>query len=316
MPRISKKTTKTKPAKKPKTAATPLPARRYKSFRLEKRIKHTTGNRLSSSFRLFLDSLSLVRQHWRVFGGIAAIYIMLNILLIGSANGFNMDELKDGLLDDYGNVGASLFLFGSLASSAGGTSSEAGSIYQPIVILVVSLAIVWTLRRLLAGEKVSVRDAFYKGMYPLIPVILVLLVVGLQLVPLLLGGFLYSTVFGNGLAVTAIEQLLWALLLFLLSVLSLYMVTSSLFALYVATLVDVRPMAALHSGRKLVRYRRWTIMRKLLFLPAAFLLIGAIILIPLIMWIPLLVQVVFMMLGALGLVVAHTYVYSLYRELL
>lgn len=183
-------------------------------------------------------------------------------------------------------------------------------------LIIFSLALVWALRQKQADEKIRIRDSFYRGMYPLIPVIIVLCVIGLQLLPLYLSSFLFSVVFGGGLAVTALEQVLWAILLFLLVLLSLYLISSSLIALYIATLPNVSPLQALRSARDLVRYRRWVIMRKILFLPLAMLVLLGLVVVPLIIISPTLAEWVYVALAALALPVTHSYLYRLYRELL
>ena len=55
-----------------------------------------------------------------------------------------------------------------------------------------------------------------------------------------------------------------------------------MFALYIVTLPDMTPMKALRSARELVRYRRWTVLRKVLFLPLMLLVVAAIIMVPII----------------------------------
>ena len=75
-------------------------------------------------------------------------------------------------------------------------------------------------------------------------------------------------------------------------------------------------MEALRSARQLVRYRRWTIMRKFIFLPVAVLFIGAVLIIPLIIYATPLAEWTFFALTMLALAVIHSYVYNLYRELL
>ena len=72
--------------------------------------------------------------------------------------------------------------------------------------------------------------------------------------------------------------------LFFLALLSLYMICSSLFALYIVTLPNVTPMKALRSARQLVLHRRFLVLRKILFMPLALLVLGAIIMIPLIIF--------------------------------
>jgi hypothetical protein len=94
------------------------------------------------------------------------------------------------------------------------------------------------------------------------------------------------------------------------------MLCSSLFALYIVCLQGTDPMAALRAARELVRYRRWTILRKIIFLPLALLVCGAALTIPAIFLITPVAGVVFFVLSMIGLTVAHCYMYRLYRELL
>jgi hypothetical protein len=75
-------------------------------------------------------------------------------------------------------------------------------------------------------------------------------------------------------------------------------------------------MEALRSARELVRYRRWAVLRKIVFLPVALLVIGAAITIPAIYLITSFAGIVFFVLSMIGLAVIHSYMYRLYRELL
>ena len=182
--------------------------------------------------------------------------------------------------------------------------------------MITSLAVIWALRQVLAGVRVRVRDAYYLGMYPLIPFILVLLVIAVQLLPLVIGGTIYGIVISNGIAVYTVEKLAFALLFILLALLSLYMLSSSLFALYIVTLPDMTPMKALRSARELVRHRRWTVLRKILCLPIILLIVAAVIMVPIIIVLTPLAQWVFFVLTMFAVAAVHTYMYTLYRELL
>lgn len=292
----------------------------YKSFRLQLRIKHPKS-KIKGAPKLFKASLQLLINNWKLFGGIVLIYIVLDIILVkGLSSGTNIPSLKQNLQGLFGGskgqIATGFTLFGLLLGSAGQATSDLASAYQSMLLVIVSLAIIWSLRQVLAKEKIGVKDAFYKGLYPLVPFLLVILVIGLQFIPLLLANFLYSIVIGQGLAVTITEKVLWVILLFLLALLSIYMVCSSVFALYIVTLPDMRPMQALRSAREVVRYRRWTIIRRVLFLPFIMLVIAAVITIPIILFLTPVAEWVFFLLTMLALPVAHAYMYSLYRELL
>ncbi len=314
------KSHKTAVEQKPRTIARPA----YKSFRLSKRLRHPRP-RVTGSFRLFKLSLQNIMKRKRLFGGITIIYLMLTIVLVkGFGVGTDIASLKDAITQIFGGsfsgLTTSLALYGVLLTNVNTGGGQQSGAYQTVFLIIASLAVIWALRQTLSPTnkkvKLQVRDAFYKGMYPLIPFLLVLAVVGIQLLPVAVAGFLYSTVVAGGLAVTAIEKAIWAMLVAGIILLSLYMITSSVFALYIVTLPEIRPIQALRSARDLVLHRRWTIMRKLLFLPVALLVCSAAITIPLIIFAPTLAEWVFFVLSMFGLVVFHSYLYTLYRELL
>ncbi len=320
---VSKKTSAKKlPAQSQSVASNKprrLKPRTYKTLRVAKRIKHPI--KLPNVWRLTRISGKLLWEHKRLFIGIILVYGLLNLILVqGLAGSTDVGTLKQGLSQVFtGHLGpliSSLSIFAVLVGSAGNGSSPTAGAYQLFLALITSLAVIWALRQVLTGTVIRVRDAYYRGMYPLIPFILVLIVVGLQLIPLLIGSLLYSLVVNNGIAVFFIEKLLWAILYGLLALLSLYMLSSSLFALYIVTLPDMTPLKALRSARELVRYRRWTVLRKILCLPIILLILAAIIMLPIIIWLTALAQWIFFLLTMAGLVAVHTYMYMLYRELL
>lgn len=261
-------------------------------------------------------------QYRWLFLGIVAVYSVLEIVLVrgmssGVPGGIGPMKTALGALfgGNLGQLSAGLAVFAYLVTSSSGSSSP-DTLGQTLVVVAVSLAIIWSLRQVGAGRRPRVKDAFYQGMYPLVPFVLVLTVVGLQLLPLLIGAGLYNLVTSNGIAVYAVEKVAWALLFGALALTSLYLVSSSVFGLYIATLPDMTPLEALRSARKLVRYRRWTVLRKLAFLPMALLLLAAVIMLPVILWLTPLAAWVFFGLTMVAIAVVHSYIYALYRELL
>lgn len=285
----------------------------------EKPLEHSV--KLPSVWWLAKTGASLLWQHKRLFIGITLIYGLLNLVLVqGLASNTDVGSLKSTLdrafTGHLGSLASGLSVFAVLLGSAGNGSSQTAGAYQLFLSLLASLAFIWALRQTFAGTTYRARDAYYRGMYPLIPFILVLLVVGLQLIPLLVGSTLYSVVISQGIAVYFVEKLIWALLYGVLALLSLYMISSSLFALYIVTLPDMTPMKALRSARELVRHRRWTILRKILCLPIILLVVAAVVMLPIIIWLTPLAQWIFFLLTMFVLLAVHTYMYTLYRELL
>jgi hypothetical protein len=294
-----------------------LKPRQYQSFKLQKTIKPVTPQ-LPSAFRLLVGSLQMLKQHWRPFLGIMLIFGLLNLLFVkGFGAGADLTSIKDSLTGTGGTLNdivASSTLFVYLIGTSGNATSETAGIAQVILGIVGSLAVIWTLRQVYAGKKVNVRDGFYSGMYPLIPYILVCIVIILQLTPLAVSAFFLSAIAAAG--GEGLELAVWGALVFFSGILSLYLVTSSIFALYIVCLPDMRPMVALRSARELVRYRRWAILRKLLFLPLILMVAAALITIPVIVVAPVVASWFFFVFTMLGIMVTHSYAYRLYRELL
>ncbi len=310
-----------KPTTPKKTSAEPrkLKKPQYQSFKMQKRIQQTVA--LPGSFRLFGGALKVLFKNWKLFLGVALIYGVLNLILVrgfsGSADVSSIKKALDqSLKGDWSQLAGGSLLFVYLLGSAGNSGNATAGAYQLLLTLFTTIALIWTLRQVYAGNKVRIRDGFYQGMYPFVTFILVLLVVGLQLLPGALGILTYSIVSGNGVIAGGVEQMIWTLALAVLILVSLYMVSSSVFALYIVCLPDMTPMRALRSARQLVAARRWVVMRKVLFLPVALALVAALITIPLIIYATAAASWVIFIVTMLLLPVLHSYMYRLYRALL
>jgi hypothetical protein len=296
-----------------------LKAPTYKRGRYHKRIKHP-GPKLKSGWKLFKGSTEVLWRNKRLFGGITVVYGLLSLILVRGFGSTAQLSLTKATLQTTksGTLSTGFGLIGNLFGSSGGANQAGGLTSQSILLILVSLVIIWALRQVYGSDSkpVRVKSAFYNSTYALIPFILVLLVISLELVPLLVGGTIYTTVVSNGLAVGGLEQLAWSGVFFLAVLLSLYLLSSSLLGLYIVTLPNVVPLQALRSAKQLVQYRRWTVMRKILFLPLIILLLYIVLLLPVVLWLTPVAEWIFFVLGLLVLPVTHSYMYGLYRELL
>ena len=323
-PKTSRKKAPLKPVAAPAVVRDHTKPRRSTGVtfrRLGRTERSTQRVRIPAVWQLSKTAALTLWKYRALFIGITIVYGLLNLILVrGFASSTDVGSLKTQLSQifngNFGSLASSLTIFVVLIGSAGNGSSSTAGAYQALLVIVASLAIIWALRQVLSNAKPRIRDAYYKGMYPLIPFILVLLVIGLQLLPLLIGSTLYSLVISNGIAVHLIEKLVWALLFIGLAMLSLYMISSSVFALYIVTLPDMTPIKALRSARQLVRLRRWTVLRKILFLPLLLVVLAGVVMLPIIIWLTPLAQWVFFILTMFAIAAVHSYVYTLYRELL
>lgn len=292
----------------------------YKSFRLHKRIKHH-GPKLPSWSVLVKKSLLLMRANWRQIVAFSIVYGILNMIFVRGFDGtVDVSELKQSLSDlfgvDYTPLITGFTIFGLLTESTLQAPSETAQIYQSFLLVFASLSIIWLYRQQQAGNKVSMKMAFYRGMYPFVPFVLVLTVIGLQMLPGIIGNFVYLAVVEGGFAVNAAEQFVWLLLYISMLLLSLYMVSGSFIALYVVTLPDMTPMSALAETRALVRFRRSALLGRALALFLVIVMFFVVLILPIIFFAPALADWIFFISTVLAIPFVHGYVFSLYRELL
>lgn len=279
--------------------------------------------KISGSFRLFGRAWRHMWRYKRLFGGILIIYAILYLLLVkGLATNFQLAEtrqtIEDAVGGGLGNLEMASALFGALLGTAGATASESAGVYQVVLFIIVSMTIIWSLRQTFSErvEAPKIRQAFYKGPSQIVPYILVLLVIMLQLIPALIGITIYGIVVSNGIAINVLEQIVWLIVLLACLGLSVFWISASVFASYIVSLPDMAPMQALRSARSLVRFRRWQIIRKVLFLPLIIGLIMLLIFMPLVLLAPPIAEVLFMIFVLVLLLFGHSYFYLLYREMM
>jgi hypothetical protein len=272
---------------------------------------------LSGSFKLTAQVIRLLKQYWKPLGGIVLVYLILNIIFASGISNISsaVSTLKDNLSGG-ANLSSAFSGFGTLVGSSGASSSTTGSALQSVLIVLESLVIIWALRQLLANEAIKVKQAYYHSTTPLVPFVLVIFMIIIQLLPITLGAAVLSAVLTSAFSTGTMVTVIFSSIFVILAAWSIYMVSGSIFALYIVTLPDMQPRQALRSAKNLVRYRRWPIIRKVLFLPIFILMVMGILIIPLILYATYLVVPVFYILSMLTILFAHAYLYSLYRELI
>ncbi len=272
---------------------------------------------LISSFQLVRQTFELIIKNWRLLGAVVLVYLILNVVFASGISSLNssISNIRDNLSTGQHQFATALGGFSGLLGSAGAGSSATGSTLQTLLIILESLVIIWALRQLFAGKAFGVKNAYYQSTAQLVPFLLVLAVLFIQFLPVSLGATALSFIFSNGVnsgALTVVFGLIYAGLV----AWSVYMISASIFALYIVTLPEMTPLAALRSAKNLVKFRRLKIIRRLLFLPIFSFLAAGLIIIPLILWVSWLVLPAFYLLSMIGILFIHGYLYGLYRELL
>ncbi|MEX1995409.1 MAG: hypothetical protein WD887_01365 [Candidatus Saccharimonadales bacterium] len=305
--------------------ATAAPLRVGDAIRRKIRVKAKSEGRLRpplpGPFTLATQALSMLRIFWKPLGGILLIYLTLNFIFSG---GIGKDyslvaEIKGYIQDSpthLSALGSALAGFGLLASGSDGSGTSASTGFTSILLVIVSLTTIWALRHLIAGQEVSVKESYYQAMKPLVPFLLIILVIFLQLLPMSIGAALLNTVLRGTVTDSQIITIVFSFLFVALSVWTVYMLTSSILALYIVTLPDRHPRQALRSAKKVVASRRWPVLFRLAALPVFILVSMAVVIVPLIFWAAPLVLPAYFALSGVALLFTHTYLYNFYRSLI
>ncbi|MDB5166845.1 MAG: conserved rane protein of unknown function [Candidatus Saccharibacteria bacterium] len=314
-------------ASKPTSAATAknrkikIAKRRW--WHLRRRGPKPVLSKIPSSWFLFKQSLRSMWKHKWLFLRIVLVFALLNIILVrGFSGSGTTSELKSSVIDvtqgNFGKLAGAVSIFAYITLSSNNKASEAAGAYQVILVIVGSLAVIWTLRQLSAGEKVrlKMRDAYYRGMTPLVPFICETLLTIMCLLPFTIGATVYATVIKYGIITGWWEHALYFSVMAALTVLSLRIFIAPFMGMYIVTLPDMTPLKALRSGKQLVRFRRWNVLRKALFFACMCLLLSALIIVPVVFIYAAAAPWVFFGLVMISLVLFHHYFYGLYRELI
>jgi hypothetical protein len=292
----------------------------YKSFKFTKRIKHHQGP-LLGWWKIFRKALRLVRANKKNVFFFSIIYGLLSLVLVrGLTSPVDISGVRDAFDGAFAaevtDLATKFTALGLLFESTTRGAGEVSSLYQSILFVMGMLALIWLYRQQQAGNKVTIRQAFYRGMYPMVPFILVLVVMTVQLLPMLIGKFLYDEVVGGGIAVGAFEETLWLLLFIGLIIYSLYMISASVVALYVVTLPEMTPLMALRKAKDLVTFRRFSVLLRFIVYPLFAILFLVLTVLPMLFIAEGFAQWLFFIELAVLLPVSVAYYYVLYRELL
>lgn len=271
----------------------------------------------------------------RLFLTVMLLYGILTAALVGVASQDTYTQLSETLRTtgdqvfqgDWSSFGqAGLLLATNITGAYNNSLTDVQQIYAVILGILVWLTTVWLLRALLAGRKPKFRDAAYNAGAPILSTFLIVLVAVAQLLPVALAAIAFSAGAASGILSGGVESMLFWITALLLTMLSLYWMTSTVIALVVVTLPGMYPMQALKTAGDLVIGRRIRILLRLAWVALFLMLVWAIIVIPIILfdtwlksvvpataWVPI-VPVALLIMSTFSVVWSASYVYLLYRK--
>lgn len=276
---------------------------------------------LPPAYKILQNSLRVLSKNWGLFAGIAAIYAVLELIFVrGFALADDLGPIKADFTNVFhGHIGSAsggLGQFVSLLYGTNNSANQSAGIYQFFVIIIGSLAIIWTIRQLYSGVLPKIRDGWYRGTYPIVPIFLILVLIAVELIPFIFAVTLVVVANDGEIATTALERFVVIVIGLGLASLTIRWLSTSLFALYIATLPEITPVVALRTAADLVRHRRVEVVRKVGFLPIVLFIASVIVMTPIILFATALASWAFFLLTVIWIPIIHSYMYATYRELL
>jgi len=313
-----------------------LGRRPHRSFRLTRRRDYKRSFKLPGYWAFTGVVARTLWQHKRLFGGLALVYIVVTIVIsgVGSQDAYSnlAQSLKDSSGDLFkGNFGAvsqaGLLLLTSVTTGLTPNVTQAQSVLGGLAAFFGWLAAVWLLRNTLAGHKPRLRDGLYNSGSPVLATVAVGFIVTIQLLPIAVALIIYTAAQGSGLLEGGVAAMLvWGSVI-LLSILSVYWLSSSLIALVIVTLPGMYPFQAIRAAGDLVVGRRLRVVYRLLWLAVTIIVAWLIVMIPVILfddwvkklvpainWLPL-VPLTIVIMSSLSLIYISSYIYLLYRRI-
>lgn len=311
-----------------------LNRRPHRSFRNTRRRDYIRGLQLPGYLKFTKYVWHTIWVNRKIFFLLALTYAILTALIVGMASQDTYSSITDTMADTGGNLTgfwgglgkAGLIFISTATGGLNGSLSESQQIFGGLIMLMTWLASIWLLRNILAGHKVKLRDGLYNSGSPILPTFLVALLFMVQLLPVALALIGYGAASVTGLLDGGVEAMLFWFAAGLLTMISLYFITSTVFALIIITLPGMYPFKAIKIAGDLVIGRRIRILLRFLWVLILTALVWAIIMIPMILfdgwikslwpainWLPM-IPLFLLGLGALTVIWVSSYVYLLYRK--
>ncbi|MDB5161687.1 MAG: hypothetical protein JWM52_195 [Candidatus Saccharibacteria bacterium] len=331
----------TRIAKKPvvaiKAQVKDLQSRRpHRSFKMTRKRDYNRSLVLPGYMKFTREVHKTLWSHRKVFFFLVAFYSIALVVSVGITSQDSYTSLTKTLRDtgsqvfqgDVAKIGDASALIAVIATTGLSVDSltEGQQVYVILLTLLVWLTTLWLLRNLLANNKVKMREGLYNAGAPIVPTFLLAFVLVVQLLPVALAIIAYSAASSTGLLNSGVEAMLFWIAAGLLTLMSLYWISSTFFALIVISIPGTYPLLALRYAGDLVVGRRIRLLLRLLWMGLCIIIGWAIVMVPVILidawikglwtqieWLPI-IPIAVVILSPLTVVWVASYVYLLYRK--
>lgn len=275
----------------------------------------------------------VLRMLWNrkwVYIRLVFLFLILSGIFIGAMqidNINSVNEVIDSASSGNNVLGpvmrAAVTVGSSITGALNSNLSDVQYIYISALFLLVLLAVVWLLRHQLAGNTVNLRDGLYNAAAPIAAEYVLVMIGVAQLIPAALVTLVYVSATTSGLLDGGIETAMFSLALFLVIVLTLYFMTTTLFAMFIATIPGTYPIKAYKAARQIVAGQRLRLLLRLLWMVIIIVFTAFIVLMPVVIivnsfgggnsWV---IPIAYQLTILASVVYATAYGYLLYRRMI
>lgn len=310
-----------------------LERRPHRSFHRTRRRDYVRSLKIPGYWSLTVQAVKMIAVHKWTFFGLALLYALIVFILSGLMDQDLYKQIKataestaeEGFVS---GTFATMSLFGGVVYSHWATQPRDGvqQIVGLFALVMVWLTTVWLVRAFAAGKTPRIRDGMYQAGAPIVAFIVLCFIALCQLLPAALGVVLYTALQSADILSNTPMLIIAAAISGLLGVLSLYWLTSTVFAMIIVTLPGIYPMQAIRMAGDIVIGRRIRVLLRLSWLVLMMALFWAVLLIPIIMFdgwlssvvdsaadIPL-IPVSVLLIASCSAVFAAVYIYLFYRK--
>lgn len=271
----------------------------------------------------------LWNRKW-VYIRLIGIFFALSVLFIGALQTDNISSIN-GIFDTINSetnilnpvMRAGATVLSSVTGSLNNNLSDIQYVYISILIILGLLTVVWLVRHQLAGDKVRMRDGLYNAATPIVAEYALVGVGILQLLPVALAVVVYISLTSSGIIDGGIEAGMFVAALFLMAVLTLYFMTTTLFALFIASIPGTYPLKAYRAARQIVAGQRLRLLLRLVWMVVVILIAWFIVLVPTIIIVNSIgagdswaIPIAYQLVVITSIVYATAYGYLLYRRMI
>ena len=310
--------------------------RPHRSFRITRKRDYNRSLALPGYIKFTREVHNTLWKYRKTFFLLVAFYSIALVVSVGITSQDSYTSLTNTLRDtgsevlkgDVAKIGDASALITVIATTglSVDTLTEGQQVYVILLTLLVWLTTLWLLRNLIANNKVKVRDGLYNAGAPILPTFMLAFVLIVQLLPFALAIIAYSAATSSGLLNSGVEAMLFWIAAGLLTLMSLYWISSTFFALVIISIPGTYPLLSLRYAGDLVVGRRIRLLLRLLWMTAVVIVGWAIVMVPVILldawlkgvwsqieWLPI-IPVAVVILSPLTVVWVSSYVYLLYRK--